>query len=121
MTIIEQGMNLLFDLPDLEMGYPAFHVRPHPAVQAEKIITVADSYFWGMYNFGMSRDALGDARFGFTTKRCIPRLRLSRRRQIRWIYGQKLKPAAGYFHLHRREFVPFCIRLYRPSRCSLRH
>ena len=62
---IEQGMNLLFDLPDLEMGYPAFHVRPHPAVQAEKIITVADSYFWGMYNFGMSRDALGDGSFWF--------------------------------------------------------
>lgn len=62
---IEQGMNLLFDLPDLEMGYPAFHVRPHPAVQAEKIITVADSYFWGMYNFGMSRDAMGDGSFWF--------------------------------------------------------
>jgi hypothetical protein len=62
---IEQGMNVLFNLPDLEMGYPEFSLRTHPAVQAEKIITVADSYFWGMYNFGMSRDALGDGSFWF--------------------------------------------------------
>lgn len=62
---IEQGMNLLFNLPDLEMGYPEFSLRPHPAVQAEKIITVADSYYWGMYNFGMSREALGDGSFWY--------------------------------------------------------
>ncbi len=69
---IEQGMNLLFNMEDLTMGYPQFHVRIDENVNNPKVLTVADSYFWGMFNWGMSRDAFNEGQFWFYNVQIYP-------------------------------------------------
>ncbi|MDC3252709.1 hypothetical protein OAU25_00480 [Crocinitomicaceae bacterium] len=62
---IGEGMNLLFDLPTFPMGYPQFH-WDWDTSQTQQIVTfVADSYFWGMFNYGFSRDLFGDGEFWY--------------------------------------------------------
>lgn len=62
---IERGLNLLFDLPDLEMAYPEFALRVDSSTFRPSVITIADSYYWGMYNLGLSRDAFDPGAFWF--------------------------------------------------------
>lgn len=63
---IEDGMNILVDLEDFEMGYPIFgKTYPADSANTPQVLTVADSYFWGMYNFGMSRDVFRHGQFWF--------------------------------------------------------
>lgn len=62
---IEDGMNLFFNIPDLEMGYPAIH-KETSGTEANLIVsTVADSYFWGVYNWGLSRDYFNQGQFWY--------------------------------------------------------
>ncbi len=67
---IEKGMNLLFNIEDLPMGYPQFEV-PMKKNNA-KVLTVADSYYWGMFNWGMSRDAFNEGQFWFYNVQIYP-------------------------------------------------
>lgn len=62
---IESGMNLFFNIPDLEMGYPKFHIERSGKESGLKVSTIADSYFWGMYNFGLSRDYFNNGQFWY--------------------------------------------------------
>ncbi len=69
---IEKGMNLLFNIPDNEMGYPYFRVVKNPEKKYSKVLTVADSYFWGPFNGGMSRDLFNDGRFWYYNETIFP-------------------------------------------------
>ncbi len=62
---IEDGMNLYFDIKDLTMGYPRFHLDSSGSEKGLKVLTVADSYYWGMYNFGLSRDYFNRGQFWY--------------------------------------------------------
>lgn len=69
---IEKGMNLLFNIADLPMAYPQFELKTTSSLEQPKILTVADSYYWGMFNSGFSRDAFHDGSFWYYHKRIFP-------------------------------------------------
>ena len=68
---IEQGMNLLFNIDDLYMGYPLFSFENTDFPQL-KVLTIADSYYWGMFNFGLSKDLFNDGQFWYYNKQVYP-------------------------------------------------
>ncbi|XOV66059.1 MAG: hypothetical protein ACFHU9_10525 [Fluviicola sp.] len=49
---IEESMNLLYNIKDSVLGYPEFHSINHSAKRTTSVLTIADSYFWGMFNWG---------------------------------------------------------------------
>lgn len=65
---IEQGMNLLFDIEDLEMAYPSFNVIRDANTQSTRAMVVGDSYYWGLYNHGFATDFLSNGQFWFYFK-----------------------------------------------------
>ncbi len=69
---IEKGMNLLFEIEDLPMGYPHFQIQQNNTSNKVKVLTVADSYYWGMFNWGCSRDAFNEGQFWFYNKQIYP-------------------------------------------------
>lgn len=62
---IEQGMNLLFDLDNIPMGYASYKIQELENSKKAKVLNVADSYYWGMYNWGFSRIAFNEGQFWF--------------------------------------------------------
>lgn len=69
---IERGMNLLFNIPDNVMGYPAFRVVKNKKGKYAKVLTIADSYFWGPFNWGMSRDVFAEGQFWYYNEAVYP-------------------------------------------------
>ena len=69
---IEKGMNLLFNIEDLPMGYPHFRLLKDVNSNKVKVLTVADSYYWGMFNWGLSRDAFNEGQFWFYNVQIYP-------------------------------------------------
>ncbi len=49
---IEKGMNLLFNIPDMEMAYPKFTVPVDTTGGMPRILAIGDSYYWGLFNLG---------------------------------------------------------------------
>tara|TARA_Y100001954_G_C15785371_1_gene592184 strand:- start:371 stop:1522 length:1152 start_codon:yes stop_codon:yes gene_type:complete len=68
---IEKGMNLLFDISDLRMGYPEF-ITKIDSNSNLKALTIADSYYWGMFNFGLSKHFFNNGQFWFYNKEVFP-------------------------------------------------
>jgi len=68
---IGEGMNLLFNTPTYEMAYPKFHIE-HMEKNKHKVLFVADSYYWGMFNNGFSRDLFGQSQFWFYNNEIYP-------------------------------------------------
>jgi hypothetical protein len=69
---IGEGMNLLFELPTFPMGYPQFHWDWDTSQKQQIVTFIADSYFWGMFNYGFSRDLFGDGEFWYYNKLIYP-------------------------------------------------
>ena len=69
---IEESMNLLFNMEDNEMGYPVFRSIKHGAKKTTKVLTVADSYFWGMYNWGLAKDYFNEGPFWYYNREIYP-------------------------------------------------
>lgn len=69
---IENSMNLLFDIPDLEMAYPIFEIIEDETTVKPKVLTIADSFYWGMYNWGMSSDVYDESKFWYYNKQIYP-------------------------------------------------
>ena len=68
---IEKGMNLLFNIKDLKMGYPNFQFKKSDSLEL-KILTVADSYYWGLFNAGLSKDVFNNGQFWFYNQEIYP-------------------------------------------------
>lgn len=68
---IEQGMNLLFNIKDLEMTYPKFKFKQIDA-PGLRVLTVADSYYWGLFNYGLSTQAFNNGQFWFYNELIYP-------------------------------------------------
>ena len=66
------GMNLLFKIPTFPMAYPQFHYEWDTTKTQQKVLFVADSYYWGMYNYGFSRDLFGDGKFWYYNEAIYP-------------------------------------------------
>jgi hypothetical protein len=71
---IELGMNLLRDLPDLKMAYPKFEVKPLSAgKKAPKVLVIGDSFYYGMYNWGMMQHVFEGGEFWYYNhERLVP-------------------------------------------------
>jgi hypothetical protein len=65
---IERGMNLLFDIQDLKMGYPSLSFQESNTDTHLKVITVADSYYWGVFGRGISGRIFKDEQFWYYNK-----------------------------------------------------
>lgn len=68
---IWQGMNVFFRFPDFEMTYPHFH-RIGAEKNTTKVLTIADSYFWGMYWMGIRKDFFAGGEFWYYFKERYP-------------------------------------------------
>ena len=69
---IEKGMNLLVNIPDLEMGYPDYSFKEEKYTNQPKVLTVADSYYWGMFNWGLSNNAFNKGQFWYYNEAIYP-------------------------------------------------
>jgi hypothetical protein len=65
---IEKGMNLLYNIEDLKMGYPMFSFIESEKDSKLKVITVADSYYWGIFGQGLSGRIFVDEQFWYYNK-----------------------------------------------------
>ena len=62
---IEKGMNLLFDIPNVKMAYPKYHLKSDSLTKTPRVLSVSDSFFWGIYNMGAARDVFNEGQFWF--------------------------------------------------------
>ncbi len=69
---IEESMNLLYNLDDGVLGYPQFSAVPHSAEKTTKVLTIADSYYWGMYNWGLSKYYFDQGPFWYYNREIFP-------------------------------------------------
>ncbi|MFT5337413.1 MAG: hypothetical protein ACJAY8_000414 [Sphingobacteriales bacterium] len=69
---LEKSLNLVFDLPHLEMTYPQFQFSKRNKKMDSKVVTIADSYFWDMFNFGLATNALNGGEFWYYNKQVYP-------------------------------------------------
>ena len=60
---IEKSMNLLFDIPNLNMIYPHYHLEK--GEDNIRGLVVADSYYWGIFNKGFSKYFLNQGQFWY--------------------------------------------------------
>jgi hypothetical protein len=67
---IGDGMNLLFDVPGLTMAYPDFRFEQKDS-KKPKVLVVSDSFFWGMYNAGIS-SVFDQTNFWYYNKQVYP-------------------------------------------------
>lgn len=69
---IEQGLNLLFNISDLEMAYPEFRIISDSSTKKPHVLVVSDSYYWGMFNWGISKKVFENGKFWFYNKQIFP-------------------------------------------------
>lgn len=69
---VEKGMNLLVDVEDLPMGYPDFQVQEEHSLNKATVLTVGDSYYWNMFNWGLSRQVFNQGQFWYYNKLIYP-------------------------------------------------
>jgi hypothetical protein len=71
---IENGMNLLRNLPDFKMAYPQFKVQPLKAGQKPpRVLVIGDSFYYGMYNWGMMQRIFRGGEFWYYNReRLVP-------------------------------------------------
>jgi hypothetical protein len=70
---IGEGMNLFFMMDTYPMAYPRFHYeKPNNQQKTPKVLVVSDSYFWGMFNAGISKEVFGDGQFWFYNQEIYP-------------------------------------------------
>lgn len=63
-TDIEDGMNLLFKIPNQPLAYSDFKVDERGKKKL-KIMVISDSFFWQIYNLGFMSDVFDDGEFWY--------------------------------------------------------
>lgn len=67
---IEKSMNLLYDIKDLKMGYANLSFNDTAStITKPKMISVADSYFWGIFGRGLTGRLFKDQQFWYYNKK----------------------------------------------------
>lgn len=64
---IEEGTNLLFSISNCKMGYPEL-VFKEEGKQKARVLTIADSYYWGIYGSGIAGKLFEKPEFWFYFK-----------------------------------------------------
>ncbi len=68
---IADGMNILRKLKSFNMAYPNIQIQSDSGKTKPSVLVVADSYYWGMFNFGIS-NAFANSHFWFYNKQIYP-------------------------------------------------
>lgn len=68
---IADGMNLIFRLKSFKMGYPRLKYESDKNKVKPNILVVSDSYYWGMFNFGIS-NVFNQSHFWYYNKEIYP-------------------------------------------------
>lgn len=66
---IGEGMNLIFLHSPNELAYPALKIIKNDTDANIKAMVVADSYYWELYNEGLSRDIFNYGQFWYYNKK----------------------------------------------------
>jgi hypothetical protein len=69
---IGRGLNLIFPVPTYEMAYPKFHFSKDNSHFRPNVLMVADSYYWGMFNYGLSKKVFDNSEFWFYSNAIYP-------------------------------------------------
>ena len=62
---IGNALNLARKIKTFSMVYPSFHYDHVDSIHNNKVMVVADSYYWGMYNSGLSNMGFNGGQFWF--------------------------------------------------------
>lgn len=68
---IWQGMNLIRPLNDFKMAYPVVR-RINAQNNTTRVVTIADSYFWGLYWMGLPKDYFANGEFWYYMEQRYP-------------------------------------------------
>jgi hypothetical protein len=68
---IADGMNILYKLKSFNMAYPNIQIQSDSGKTKPSVLVVSDSYFWGMFNFGIT-NAFKNSHFWFYNKQIFP-------------------------------------------------
>lgn len=69
---LEKAINLFFKIGNLEMAIPEFHFESKKGKDKVSCITIADSFYWQMFNKGMSSKCFTNGKFWYYSKRIYP-------------------------------------------------
>lgn len=62
---VERGLNLFLGLDHPKMSYPEFKIIPDGEKVRPKVLTVADSFYWQLYDLEISDKLFGNSKFWF--------------------------------------------------------
>jgi hypothetical protein len=71
---IAQGMNLLYYPSDSILAYPEFTYINPKQIHKPKVITIADSYWWGIYNYGIPQTCFDTHQFWYYYNSIYPEI-----------------------------------------------
>lgn len=69
---IAGAMNLVFRTKTDSMAYPRFHFENIENKNNTRVLTVADSYYWGMFNYGFSEKVFNGGQFWYYHQQIFP-------------------------------------------------
>lgn len=69
---IGDGMNLLFDLDTYPMGYPNYNFVAPLSGESDRVVVISDSYYWQLFNKGMSDKCFGGGQFWYYNEAVFP-------------------------------------------------
>lgn len=70
---IEQSLNLFSDIPDYNnLIYPVFHFEVDSNTVRPKVLTIADSFYWGLHNSGLTDNAYENGNFWYYFEEVYP-------------------------------------------------
>ncbi|MFT5723625.1 MAG: hypothetical protein ACI9JN_000742 [Bacteroidia bacterium] len=67
---VEDGLNIIQQLPHFNMIYPSYHFVD--GTKKIKTAVIADSYYWGLFDIGLSTIACDSGEFWYYFKRVYP-------------------------------------------------
>jgi hypothetical protein len=68
---IAEGMNIKFKLKTFKMAYPRIKFQSDSGKIKPSVLVVADSYYWGIFNFGIS-NVFSNSHFWFYNRQIYP-------------------------------------------------
>jgi len=71
-TDIEDAMNLLFSIPKPPMSYPRYRVEETSNSKKPRVMVIADSFYWSIFNDGIPHKLFSDNKFLYYYKEVFP-------------------------------------------------
>lgn len=69
---IEKGLNLIFPLSTPKMSYPTTSFENNKSLDRPKVISIADSFWWQIFNKGISKKVFHNGKFWYYYKQVYP-------------------------------------------------